>query len=170
MDSAGVGATVSVPDTLFFLATVWQPTFNASLGAVDALLASGRLGEIGNAELRLGLAGLDEVVADALEEEIFARAISVDELAPLLDATVVRPSFARILSDLFGAEGDGTSPQARGSGVPIPYETDVRVPVSLMVRNLIDRRVLWQQAAIGEFRRLDRRLGELSTLIAEETR
>jgi len=170
MDSARDGSVLVVPDTLLFLGTRWHPTYNASLGAVEALLASGRLSEIADPDLRLRLAGLDEVVADAVEEEEFARAVSVESLASALDYLLVWPSFQDILSDFFGGTGEGASPQARAAELPIPSSGTVEVVNTQRVRNLLLRRVTWQRAAIGEFRRLDRHLGDLLGLLENELR
>ncbi len=170
MESARDGSVLVVPDTLLFLGTYWHPTYNASLGAVEALLASGRLSEIADPNLRLGLAGLNEVVADALEEEEFARAVSVESLGPVLDDLVGLPLFEDILSDFFGGTGEGASPQARAAELPIPSSGTVEIVTTRKVRNLVVRRVAWQRAAIGEFRRLDRHLGDLLGLLENELR
>jgi len=162
------GSILTIPDTLLFLAAVWNPTYNASLGAVEALLASGRLAEIGNPDLRLGLAGLDDAIVDASEEEVFARAITVENLAPELDDALNWPSFEAVLSEFFGAAGDGESPQGRAVGRPIPGTGSVDLVASRRIGNLVLRRVLWQRAAIGEFRRFERRLGDLLTLVELE--
>jgi hypothetical protein len=65
LDDSASEDFVSVADTLEFLAKGWQTTFSPSLGAVEALIASGRLAQIRDAELRQGLAGLSKVVDDA---------------------------------------------------------------------------------------------------------
>ena len=164
------GSVLAVPDTLLFLAAVWNPTFNASLGAVEALIASGRLGEIGDPNLRLGLAGLDEAVADATEEEEFARAITVEALSPALDVALTWPSFEGILTDFFGASGGGESPQDRALRLAIPSSGAVDLVATGRLRNLLVRRVTWQRAAIGEFRRLEERLEHLLGLVEHELR
>jgi hypothetical protein len=51
---------------------------------VDALVASGRLSEIHNASLRLGLAGLRDRFADVVEDELVGRQIDVEQQGPLL--------------------------------------------------------------------------------------
>jgi len=168
LESSRAGSLAVVSDTLFFLGTAWHPTFNASLGAVEALLASGRLAEIQDPDLRLGLASLDEIVEDAIEEELFARAISVDVLAPVLDEAVRWPNYQATLSEFFGGTGGDESPQGHAASRSVPTQGTVEIPATLQVRNLIRRRVTWQQAAIGEFRRLERRLGELIGLVEEE--
>ena len=168
MAAADEGSEVVVPDTLIFLGAVWAPTFNASLGAIEALLASGRLSEIHDPALRLGLAGLDEMVADAVEEEIIARAITVEQLSPAFDRLTEWPSFEAIFSDFFGGSGEGDSPQVYGANLPMPSSGLVEVGANRVARNLTRRRVIWHRAAIGEFRRLTRHLDELTVLVEGE--
>lgn len=75
---------VLMSDTLVFLGAQWHPSCSPSLGAPNALISSGRLAQVQGTDLRLGLAGLSEAVNDALEEEVFARQVSVEQLLPLI--------------------------------------------------------------------------------------
>ena len=168
IDATPTGSMLTIPDTLLFLGATWHPSYNASLGAVEALLASGRLSEIDDPDLRLGLAGLDEAIADAVEEEEFARSTSVEHLNRELSDVLDWPSYDAVFTDFFGARGEGDSPQARAASLPIPHAGTVELPATRRIRNLVRARVQWQRAAIGEFRRLERRLDELLALLDGE--
>ena len=87
MDSAAhSGGTVTVPDTLVWL-PLNTPTLDASLGAIDALVASGQLALIPDPALRSRLAGLRDRIEDAVEEQEQALAVYYDHSYPrLIDA------------------------------------------------------------------------------------
>lgn len=61
----------------------WR-TSDVATGALDALLASGRLGDIENAELRQALAGWPSAVLDVQEDESLARDFLPNVLVPTL--------------------------------------------------------------------------------------
>jgi hypothetical protein len=84
MDSANhPSGTVTVPDTLVWLA-LNTPTLDASLGAIDALVASGQLALIHDPALRSRLAGLRDRIEDAVEEQVQALAVYHDHSYPRL--------------------------------------------------------------------------------------
>ena len=87
MDSAAhSGGTVTVPDTLVWL-SLNTPTLDASLGAIDALVASGQLALIPDPAHRSRLAGLRDRIEDAVEEQEQALAVYYDHSYPrLIDA------------------------------------------------------------------------------------
>jgi hypothetical protein len=68
--------SVFVPDTLAWLGSMWTTTFDPSLAAIGALIATGRLAQVSNPDLRTGLAGLRDRVADAREDQIVVRLFS----------------------------------------------------------------------------------------------
>jgi hypothetical protein len=72
-----------VPDTLVWLA-LNTPTLDASLGAIDALVASGQLALIRDPALRSRLAGLRDRIEDAVEEQMQALAVYHDHSYPRL--------------------------------------------------------------------------------------
>ena len=82
MESAVGEATINTHDTLVWLASA-TVTFNASLGALDALIASGRLAAIDNAAMRLRLAGLRSLVEDAVETQGWGRELFFNHQYPL---------------------------------------------------------------------------------------
>lgn len=160
---------VAVPDTLALLSAQWHVTFSPSLGALNALISSGRLAQVENTELRLGLAGLSAAVEDALEEELYARQVAVEQLIPLIsesgDWTVVT-DVARAYFGLDGSAGlEGLTPQERNRGRAIPRRSDLLVPNTPAVRNALARRTIWISAARAEFARLDAHLADLVALI-----
>jgi len=82
LDSKEDGAVVPVPDTLL-VALFVTPTYDPVRGTVDALLTSGRLGVIRDADLRQALSGWSAQVLDADEEEkTDQRALLTDVLFP----------------------------------------------------------------------------------------
>jgi hypothetical protein len=87
MEASPAEAYVSVPDT-----TVWisqrTPTFDPSFGAIEALIAAGRLATIERADLRRHLAGLADRASDAGEELLEAQ-----QIYQLLEAPMLYPSF-----------------------------------------------------------------------------
>lgn len=165
-DSADGRARIVVPATLVWLSTGWNVSFTPSLGAVDALIASGRLAQIENPKLRQGLAGLKDVFNDAFEEEVFAREISVGQIVPLIGARV--PLDFRIGRELFTSDGDGLTPQERSRGRPLPSYGSVEFPTDLAVRNAIVYRLAWLSAARSEFDHTHAHLEDLTTMVAAE--
>lgn len=167
--SSSDASQVSVPDTIAFLALQWHPSFSPSLGAVNALISSGRLAQIVNPDLRLGLAGLSESVNDALEEEVFARQISVEQLLPLVGENVDYGPISRIAIEFFGLSGNqGLTPQERSIDRPVPTEGSMLLPNSSAIRTAALRRNTWLGAARSEFEQLREHLDDLITLIALE--
>ena len=166
LDEAQGQPTVEIPDTLAWLVTGWNVSFTPSLGAVDALLASGRLSRIENEELRLGLAGLRETFEDSFEEEVFAREINVGQVVPLLGETY-RLDFS-IGNEFFASGGPGRTPQERITAVPLTSRGDVRFPTRLEVRNAIVHRMAWLSSARSEFVSLRPLLDDLIRLVEEE--
>ena len=160
------GSTVSVPDTLVYLGAQWHPSFSPSLGALDALISTGRLAQVQGTDLRLGLAGLRELVNDALEEELFARQVGVEQLLPLIgeeaDLTPVA-EIAAVHLTLNGSEG--LTPQERNGGRPVPGAGPMTIPNTPSVRNALLRRNMWLTGALAEFTRLHSHVGDLIELI-----
>ena len=66
------GEDVAVVDTLVWWQTM-TPTYEPSLGAIDAVAASGRMSAIEDRELSRRLASLRSVIEDAVEEEYEAQ-------------------------------------------------------------------------------------------------
>lgn len=95
------GPSPSVADTTVWLAHI-NPTFDASLGAIDALIASGRMAVVDNPELSRRLAGLRGRVEDTVEEQVQAQQAYVDLVVPELDE--LDHQATREISDAYWAQ------------------------------------------------------------------
>ena len=168
LDGAGAEDVMVVPDTLAWITTGWNLSFSPSLGAVDALIASGRLAQIENSQLRLGLAGLRDLFNDALEEELSARQIVIEQIAPLLGARMQLDY--DIGAEFFGHRGPGLTPQERVRDLPLTSHGSVEFPTDLRVRNAIVFRLGWLTSARSEFDLMQPHLRDLSEMVAEEIR
>ena len=162
-------SNVAVSDTLAFLAAQWHPSFSPSLGAVTALISSGRLAQVEDQALRLGLAGLSSLIDDALEEELFARQIGVEQLLPMIGEAGGWETVTEVALSYFGLEGssglEGLTPQERNLARAIPSFGSVPIPNSPGVRAALSRKVTWIAAARAEFTSLDSHLADLIGLI-----
>jgi hypothetical protein len=165
LDEPAARGSVSVADTLVFLAMGWQTTFSPSLGAVEALIASGRFAQIEDTELRQGLAGLTEVIDDAVQDELMAQHVGVNQLDPLLHGAYRWSSVGR---DFFSRPGEGLTPQERLGHIAVPHHGDLQFPVSLDVRNVLLSRMGWYGGARRKFLGLQDHLHELLALLGKE--
>jgi hypothetical protein len=150
--------TVVVADTLAFLVSNWAPRLVMSFGALDALIESGRLGEIDDLALRTGLAGLKERVGNAVEQERMATNLMNNRLFPLLSPRVGLGELARIDLDFFRI--GGLVSQAVPSYASVPY------PNSLDVRNTIRFRSAWVGSALSNMLRLEGYIDDLFNRLA----
>ncbi len=166
--SDGRGVTM-VPDTLAWLASVWSPTLDASLGAVDALIASGRLAQIDDPDLRLGLAGLKYRLEDALEEELVARQIGLRDLVPLIRGDTDFNRLAVITTEFFGGGEEGAGTQEVVARRPVPSFGDVAYPTSAAVRNTLAFRQMWFDVGVAEYSRLLPHFESLIGMVNRET-
>jgi hypothetical protein len=158
-----------VSDTLVWLAVMYLPSFDPVLGAAEALIASGRLAQIASPDVRMGLAGLRDRLADAMEEEVTARLVSVEQLIPLLrDRTDLDQPMSTGVAYLTNASGAGLTPQARMIGRAMESEGDISFPNSAAIRNTLLMKYAWQSVAGSEFASLMPRLDELIELVTIE--
>jgi len=163
------GSTVSVPDTLVFLGAQWHPSFSPSLGALNALIGSGRLAQVAETDLRLGLAGLEDAVNDALEEELFSRQVSVEQLLPLIGEEADLTPVSEIAVHYLNLGGpEGLNLQEQSLGRPVPGAGPMLIPNTPSVRNALIRRNMWLGAAIMEFSQLDAHIEDLIAIISSE--
>ena len=127
---------IAVVDTLVWWQTM-TPTYEPSLGAIDAVAASGRMSAIRNRELSRRLASLRSSLEDAVEEEYEAQSYFEAIQAPRV--------FARLdLSDLHYL-----TDQFVGSAMREPLESRQVVdhPNSTEIRSAIEyRRYLYLEA------------------------
>ena len=141
-----------------------------SLGAAKALIASGRLAQIGDTELRLGLAGLEDRVRDAREEEQEARKVVTDHILPMLGRRTDLAPFARVDAGLITTAGSptGSRPIESSQDQGMRSNGDFEFPNDLDLRNAVRLRLIWLGNALNEFERLDIRMAELVALLALE--
>ena len=169
LNAAPGAPRVMIPDSLLLPATMWSPTMQPSFGAVDALIASGRLAEVEEPALRLGLAGLKDVFADALEEGVIARDITLEQLTPLTRESGEFWRLRRAVDEFFvAAEEPGLSPQERAVARPFPTHGDAPYPNSRAIRNVLELRLLWYRAGLSEFRAVVSHLDDLIDLVDDE--
>ncbi len=162
LQAGGTASTVAIPDTLAFLALGYNPSFDPSIGGVEALIASGRLAKVSDPELKLGLASLRDLMNDAAEEELNAREIQtlavLPLLAPLFDAALYRDAQDDFFYSSAGSEtGDGTAAiaqQERSLERPLRSYRIVEFPNSLEIRNTLNEKMAWFRSGQAEFGRL----------------
>ena len=137
---------VSLPDTIVWLANSYV-TLNASLGAVEALIASGRLALIEDATVRSSLAGLREKVVDAVEEQLRAERLYSDFILPLTAAEPRWPDGYKIIDVEFWE-------LPRVPGRQLPAHGSVEVPVRGDYSAFLWERLLEYRVSVGEMRGL----------------
>jgi hypothetical protein len=150
MDARPTAGWISVPDT-----TVWisqrTPTFNPSFGAIEALIAAGRLAAVEDPTLRRALAGLRDRATDAGEELLEAQTVyllvETPVLFPGLELRSLREVAAR-LPDSWGTRG-------------IEGGDQIEFPNSRVLRSAMEQRRGLYQLALAELRGLERHLTEI---------
>lgn len=158
LDQSPGDTLVSVPDTLAWLVSSWAPSLEMSFGAVDALIGSGRLAQVPDPALRLGLAGLRDRFDDVLEDQLVSRKLHLEEELPLLYSAMDMAPFMAMDSEFFvgGPAGDRKVPSIFGF---------LEYPNSLEIRNVIRLRASWYVSALGEARPLLAHMEDLLTLV-----
>lgn len=161
---------VSVTDSIAWVATLWDPTLDPSLGAVDALISTGRLAQIEDPELRLGLTGLRDLFADAEQEEQVALEISLEQLYPRVFESPGWPALRRLTREFTTVRQEaGLSPQEQMAGGRMPTYGEIAYPNSTAVRGVMYLRLAWYEAAIAELRPLLPHLEGLEARVDRET-
>jgi len=150
---------IEAADTLIYWATSVTPTLDVSLGGLDALLASGRLQAIADAELRVRLAGLRDRIGDAVEEQLVARDIALSRLAPRLTERFDYSQLDGIVAFTSGGL------EERLVGGPMIGKRLVLFPNDLGIRNTIGSRVGWYRVSISEMLGLLDEIGGIRKLI-----
>lgn len=153
------GRTPSVPDTTVWLAHI-NPTLDASLGAIDALVASGRMAVVDNPELSRRLAGLRGRVGDAVEEQVQATEIHFTRVVPELDD--LDHQATRHISDAFWS-------QERIPGRALEHRGEVIHPGSPALLTALSLRHTLYTVTLGELAGLLDELDLIEQLIDEET-
>ena len=149
---------VTVSDTVAAMARLVSPTLGASVGGVEALMASGRLADVRSSELRRRLAGLSSLVDELAEDEDLGRDIAWQQLNP----AVARRSdldLGYVIANLFSE---------RVPGLPLRSESMVTHPNSSEIRSYLRARGGWYGQAIRDAERLRVEMSELRALIRTE--
>ena len=168
LNASPQSSTLMITDTIAWMATSWAATIDPSLGAVEALIGSGRLAQVPNPQLRQGLAGLRDQFADAVEEELLARKVFTDDLFPLTRDRLDYQAFGVLLEQLSGQAGGGLLSQESVSTRAFPTEGAVEYPNSPAIRNALELRRQWNVAAQDELALLEVFLNELLAALDEE--
>jgi hypothetical protein len=142
LDSAPEGTKLGVADTLAWLAASAAPTFDPSLGALDALIASGRLAAVDDPQIRLGLAGLRDRFRDVIEGQHRAVAIWLDRIVP---ATYPHFDYASVQ-----AVGTAFWTAERVPGHALEHNTSLPYPNTQEIRNLIRTRTVVLAGTVTE--------------------
>jgi len=154
------GARILIPDTVFVLVHTVNPTLNFQTGAIEALLSSGHLAEVRSTDLRLGIAGLRDDVADPIEEQLLSRDISVGRLRPLIAAEVPLQDLSRTTSTV--------DPLAARPSIRLESFGVVPFPNSLAIRNALRERQSMLVASAREMATLRAQIEDLRTLLLAE--
>lgn len=151
-------ASLAVSDTLAWLSTI-TPSFNPALGAIDALIAGGRLGAIADPDVRRRLAAIQGRVEDAVEEQIESRELFDNLLAPVL--------FRRLDMETLKSVG-GRLVRIRMPGIPLESEGNtVDFPNDLFIRNALDRRRFLYSISANELGDLEVQFDSLLVTLEE---
>ena len=160
---------VAVNDSVAWLATLWGPTLDPSLGAIEALISSGQLAQIDNADLRLGLAGLRDMLGDATEEQMFALHVSTDELHPRILESPDFSALRRVSQEFLTlSQGAGLSSQQQTVRRQMPTYRSIAYPNDVSIRSGLYLKVMYYEAAIAELRPLLEHFDDLVDLVAAE--
>ncbi|MDH3207958.1 MAG: hypothetical protein OEO79_15235 [Gemmatimonadota bacterium] len=154
--------SVEVTDSLAFLVSNWAPSLEVSLGAVDALVATGQLAEVGDPRLRLGLAGLRDRFADVIEDELVARQFHVEQFVPALAGQMDLTVFSRLDKEF--------SPGPTAEQLPVPHYDWVEYPNTRELRSILYSKAGWYGSARRECTALVVHLDELVAMTVEEMR
>lgn len=161
---------VQVADSMAWLVAMWVPTLDPSLGAVEALISSGRLAQVGDPELRLGLAGLRDLYVDVAQEQEQALAVTSDRLWPRFVASPDVGAVRRVSREFVTIRQEaGLSPQEQMAGGRMPSYRSVGFPNGPDVRGALSLKLMWLEAAEAELRPLLPHLERLIALVTSET-
>jgi hypothetical protein len=83
IDEAAGDPWLTLPDTIASFAYVFPPLFDASTGALDALVADGGLSRLRGQRLKRILGNVGAQIEDVLDSELGARRLSTEVLVPL---------------------------------------------------------------------------------------
>ena len=109
---------LTVPDSLV-LSVLGGPTYEPSMNALDAAVASGEIVLLANPDIREELATWRRALLDTAEDEQEVRRITDEQVIPLLAGSLrVAPYMRNVLAWSFGQPSEGMTGQATLSASP----------------------------------------------------
>jgi hypothetical protein len=156
------GESISVPGRLIYWGVFINPTLDPSLGAIDAWIATGRMGGLANPELRKRLASVRGKVNDVTEEQIVARDLGILNFYPALSESLddLRP-----VAEVFQA---GFTQRQKIGVNEIPEIEYLTIPNNKELRLVIQARTLWYLASVSEMKDFRDELEEIREMLQEE--
>ena len=154
-------SVTNLPDTLVYLGTAASPTLDVSLGALEALIASGRLASVDDLGVRRRLAGLRARFEDVVENQVRAAEFADTQIRPATRAYVDDKPANRVSAAFWAEE--------RIVGRGLVHRSRVDFPNTLAFRNLVGFRTLLFVTTIPELRSVLRELDELLEMLRELT-
>ena len=155
-------AQIEVPGQWLYWGMFNNPTLDPSLGAIDAWIATGRLAGIRNAELRKRLASVRGKVDDVTEEQHIARELGTRDLYPLLSEVM---NDLGPIAETFAA---GLTQRQRIGVHDIAELEPMAIPNGNGIQLLMQARILWYRASLGEMGDFRDELLEIQALLNEE--
>ena len=158
IDAAEGDPWLTLPDTIASFAFVFPPVFDASTGALDALVAGGGLSRLGDPRLKRVLGNVGPQIEDVQDGELGARRIATEDIVPLFWES---PELASSL---------GRSGEFRRRGLdpsPLPTRTIRLENVDGLKNRLLLRRA-WVAASLRAIDRLRTDLHEALELLERE--
>ena len=154
-------AVTNMQDTLAWLGTNPAATLDASFGALEALIASGRLSLVADPDVRLRLAGLRDKIEDAIELQPRTAELADSYLMPLTYSAYDNTAVSDVSTSFWG--------EKRMPGRQLVSQRRVDFPNSLAVLNFLRLRIVHLSATLRQMRDLLIELDELVELIGAAT-
>lgn len=151
IDAAGGAGTLTVPDTIVLSAIVFNPSYDPSMGAVEALVSSGMLARLDEPVLRKSLSEFRTLVEDIREDELYARRISNEVIMPQLWKDPVLRGVMPRVNEFYSRGLDSVALPTRPAEMTIPPG---------LVNQLLARQA-WLLSAVREMELLEAGLEEL---------
>ncbi len=161
MESDPATSVTNMQDTLAWLGTNPAATLDASFGALEALIASGRLNLVADPDLRLRLAGLRDKIEDAIELQPRIAELSDNYLLPLTYSAYDNTAVLDVSASFWG--------EKRMPGRQLVSQRRVDFPNSLAIRNFLRLRIVHLSNTVSQLRDLLIELDELVELIGAAT-
>lgn len=136
-------------------------TLNASFGAIDAMMSSGRLASVESPLLRSSLAGLRSRIEDAAEEQTIAQGMKWNQLKPRLAPLIDVGATGRVAVA-------SSSSASRSSPIRLQSCGTVRLPYSPAIRSFAEWRGQLYRVSLAEMERLPPVFEVVRSLIREE--